>query len=244
MAANDILDEQSSNEIMKSIFRTTLHEIGTPINAVVSASRLLKLELDNGNTEFAHELIQMIFSSSNYLHEIFERVRLAAQQENMQKFQMDEIIFDFRKWVDNLLHSMAAMFMEKEISIVKRVSEDFPATIYSDKTYLTQIIYNILSNALKYSPKSSGVTIVCFVRDKNTACIEITDQGIGIPTSELPHIFKEYHQIVSGYKTKFGGMGLGLSIAKNLTEVMGGNIEVKSEVGEGSTFTVTLPLKK
>lgn len=229
---------------MKSIFRTTLHEIGTPINAVVSAARLLKLELDNGNTEFAHELIQMIFSSSNYLHEIFERVRQTAQQENMQKFQMDEIIFDFRKWIDGLLHSMAALFMEKEISIVKRVSEDFPTTIYTDKTYLTQIIYNILSNALKYSPKSTGVTIVCYVRDKNAACIEITDQGIGIPSTELPYIFKEYHQIVSGYNTKFGGMGLGLSIAKSLTEIMGGSIDVKSEVGEGSTFTVILPLKK
>jgi signal transduction histidine kinase len=82
------------------------------------------------------------------------------------------------------------------------------------------------------------------VREKDTACIEITDRGIGIPSSDMPHIFKEYHQIVSGHKTKFGGMGLGLSIAKNLTKIMGGNIEVKSEVGEGSTFTVTLPLKK
>ncbi len=238
------MEAPDASEVMKSIFRTTLHEIGTPINGIVSASRLLEQELGKGNHEFIQELIQMIGTSANYLQEIFERVRLAAQQENLHRFQLDEIVFDFSKLLDGILRSMAALFMEKQISVVKRMSDDFPHTVFSDRTYLTQIVYNLLTNALKYSPKSTRVTITCFLRDGEKMCMEIADQGIGIPARELPYIFKEYHQIVAGAPSKFGGMGLGLSIVKNLTEVMGGSIEVMSEVGVGSVFTIVLPLKK
>ncbi len=238
------MEGPAASEVMKSIFRTTLHEIGTPINGIVTASRLLQQELENGNQEFIQELIQMIGTSASYLQEIFERVRQAAQQENLHRFQLDEIIFDFSKLLDGILHSMAPLFMEKEISVVKRISDDFPHTVFSDRTYLTQIIYNILTNALKYSPKASRVTITCFVRGGEKLCVEIADQGIGIPAKELPYIFKEYHQIVSGVPSRFGGMGLGLSIVRNLAEVMGGNVEVKSEVGVGSVFTIVLPWKK
>jgi signal transduction histidine kinase len=234
----------SSGEMMRSVFHSSLHEIGTPLNAVVSASRLLKTEMENGNTEVARELLKMIFSSADYLSEIFERVRQVTRQENMPAFQLDETIFDFRDWADNLLHSMAALFMEKEISVKKVVADDFPLTVYCDRVYLTQVMYNILINALKYSPAFSSVSITCFIENNESFCIEITDQGIGIPSARLPFIFKEYYQVAPDDQSRFGGMGLGLSIAGALTRLMGGSIYVMSESGAGSTFTVMLPLKK
>lgn len=230
--------------MMRSVFHSSLHEIGTPLNAVVSASRLLKAELENGHTEVARELLKMISSSADYLSEIFERVRQVTRQENMPAFQVEETIFEFRDWADNLLHSMAALFMEKEISIRKVVADDFPLTIYCDKVYLTQITYNILINALKYSPACTSVSVTCFIERDESFCIEITDQGIGIPPARLPFIFKEYYRIAPDDKSKFGGMGLGLSIAGALTRLMGGSIYVMSEPGAGSTFTVMLPLKR
>lgn len=236
--------ELPSLETIQSAFHTALHEIGTPINGVVTASILLKSEIESGNTEFAQELLQMIFSAASNLNEIYERVKQVVRQENRQKFQLMETTFDFRKWLDNLLQSMLALFMEKEISVVKQVPKDFPILISADKVYLTQIIYNILMNALKYSPESTIVSVTCFTDDKERFCIEITDQGIGIPEAELPLIFKEYHQITADIKSRFGGIGLGLSIVRNLTEIMGGSVAVKSEVGVGSTFTVAFPLKR
>jgi len=234
--------EQPSYEVLKSIFHAALHEIGVPINGVVTAATFLKREIESGDTEFVEELLQMIFSAASNLNEIFERVREVVRQENQQKFQIMETLFDFRKWLDNVLLSMSALFMDKTISVVKQVSKDFPSFIYADKVYLTQIVYNLLMNALKYSPAGSVVSVTCFA-DADRFGIEIADQGMGISAAELPLIFQEYRQLASGFKSQLGGIGLGLSIVKNLTEAMGGEITVKSEVGAGSTFTVTFPLK-
>ncbi|HEY8915288.1 MAG TPA: ATP-binding protein, partial [Chitinophaga sp.] len=86
------------------------------------------------------------------------------------------------------------------------------------------------------------VSVTCFA-DADRFSIEITDQGIGISTADLPLIFQEYRQLSNGFKTQLGGIGLGLSIIKSLTEAMDGVITVKSEIGVGSTFTVSFPLR-
>lgn len=234
--------EQLSSEVLKSIFHTALHEIGVPINGVVTAATFLKREIEHGDPAFVQELLQMIFSAANNLNEIFERIREVVRLENQQKFKIMETYFDFRKWLDNVLLSMSALFMDKTISVVKQVPKDFPSFIYVDKVYLTQIVYNLLMNALKYSQPGTVVSVTCFV-DADRFSIEITDQGMGISAAELPLIFQEYRQLANGFKSQLGGIGLGLSIIKSLTEAMDGVIAVKSEVGVGSTFTVTFPLR-
>jgi two-component system phosphate regulon sensor histidine kinase PhoR len=234
--------EQPSYEVLKSIFHAALHEIGVPVNGVVTAATFLKREIESGDMAFVQELLQMIFSAANSLNEVFERVREVVRQENQQKFQIMETHFDFRKWLDNVLLSMSALFMDKTISVVKQVSKDFPSSVYADKVYLTQIVYNLLMNALKYSPAGTVVSVSCFA-DAGKFSIEIADQGIGIAAAELPLIFQEYRQLANGLRSQLGGIGLGLSIVKSLTEAMGGEIAVKSEVGVGSTFTITFPLR-
>jgi len=236
------LTEQPSYETLKSIFHTALHEIGVPINGVVTAATFLKREIESGDKEFVQELLQMIFSAANNLTEIFERVREVVRQENQQNFQIMETHFDFRKWLDNVLLSISALFMDKAISVAKVVTKDFPTVIYADKVSLTQIVYNLLMNALKYSPANTLVSVTCSIHADRFS-IEIADQGAGISAAELPLIFQEYRQLGNGFKSRLGGLGLGLSIVKNLTEAMGGVITVKSEVGVGSVFTVALPLK-
>ncbi len=236
------LQEQPSYEVLKSIFHTAMHEIGVPVNGVVTAATFLKREMESGDKEFVQELLQMIFSAANNLNEIFERVREVVRQENQQKYQLMETHFDFRKWLDNVLLSMSALFLDKEISVVKQVPRDFPPVVFADKVYLTQIIYNLLMNALKYSPAGTVVSVACFA-DAAHFGIEVTDQGMGISSLDLPLIFQEYRQLSNGFKSQLGGIGLGLSIVKNLTEAMNGTITVRSEEGAGSTFTVTLPLK-
>lgn len=236
--------EQPSTEKMKSIFETSLHQVGVPVNGIVSACLLLKHELDKGNTAYAQELLQMIFSAAGNLNEIFVRVKQLVREDQLPEFRLTETLFDFRKWLDELLQSVMPLFMEKEISVVKQVPRNFPLLVYADKTYLTQILYNILMNALKYSPESTVVSISCFGSDWRQLCIEVTDMGIGIPKDKLPFIFGDYYQVRSDVTARFGGMGLGLAVVKKLLKVMGGAVTVKSEEGTGSTFTVVFPLNR
>jgi signal transduction histidine kinase len=187
------------------------------------------------------ELLDMIASGAGNLAEIFERVRQSVRYENVARYRLMEDTFDFRKWLDNLVLSMLPLFMEKGISLVKHIPEDFPSQIYADRVYLSQVVNNLLVNALKYSPPLTAVSITCFKGDGMFG-IEITDQGIGIPAKKLPFIFEEYSRMSGDIRTKFGGIGLGLSIAQNLAALMGGRIEVKSREKEGSTFTVIMPV--
>ncbi|MHA4806523.1 sensor histidine kinase [Flavitalea flava] len=241
---------------MKSIFHFTIHEIGIPLEAIVSGCSKVKEEWEKGNAREAREILNAILSSAHNLSEIFGRVRQSIREEEIHKFQLDESIIDFKNWIYDLLNSMTGIFMEKDIFLSIKIANDFPQTIYSDRTYLTQIVYNIVMNALKFSPKASMISIHCFIREKDNFCIEITDQGIGIPSSQIPFIFNEYLQTgtVTTCETDsdtdsetgstFGGMGLGLSVVKNLVEVLGGSISVKSEEGVGSIFTVSVPIKE
>ena len=219
-----------------------MQEVKTPFNGVVAAPRLLQTEFDTGNTAYSKDLLRMISSAAENVDQIFARVRQLLRYENMPYFQLQEEEFEFMKWLKDLLQSMMGLFLEKGISIAKQVSKDFPALIVADKTYLTQILYNILMNALKFSPEATIVEINCFGTE-NKLCIAISDQGIGIPQSEIPFIFKEFHQINADITAKFGGMGIGLSIVKQLLEIMGAGINVTSEPGAGSTFCVVLPIK-
>lgn len=236
--------EHPSEEKMKSIFYASLHEIGTPVNGIVSACLLLKDELDKGNTAYAQDLLQTIFSAAGNLNEIFVRVKQLVREDQLPEFRLTETLFDFRKWLDELLQSVMPLFMEKEISVVKQVPRNFPLLVYADKTYLTQVMYNILMNALKFSPESTVVSVSCFLNEGQQFSIEVTDMGIGIPEDKLPFIFEDYYQVTRDVTARFGGMGLGLAIVKKLLEVMGGEVTVKSEVGTGSTFTILFPLNK
>lgn len=236
--------EEPSGERMKSIFYTSLHEIGAPVNGIVSASILLKDELDKGHTVYAQELLQTIFSAAGNLNEIFVRIKQVVREDHLLEFRLTETLFDFRKWLDGLLQSMMALFMEKQISIVKQVPRDFPLLVFADKTYLTQIIYNILMNALKFSPESSVVSVTCFVDAEQKFCIEVTDSGIGIPEDKQSLIFQEYYQVTADVTSRFGGIGLGLAVVKKLLAIMGGSITLNSQPGVGSTFTVMFPLNK
>ena len=107
--------EQPSAEKMKSIFYTSLHEIGTPVNGIVSACLLLKDELDKGNTAHAQELLQMIFSAAGNLNEIFVRIKQLVREDQLPEFRLTETLFDFRKWLDELLQSVMPFYGEGDL---------------------------------------------------------------------------------------------------------------------------------
>ena len=138
-----------------------------------------------------------------------------------------------------LFRSLAA---SKEIALKIRADSKFGA-VQADKAKLRQILYNLIGNAIKFTDIGGSVTIGTG-EDDEMAYISVTDTGIGIPANDLTKLFKPFTQLDSSCARKYEGTGLGLALAKELAELHGGTINVKSEHGKGSTFTLALPLKE
>jgi len=118
-------------------------------------------------------------------------------------------------------------------------------SIPGDFTRLSQALHQLLDNACKFSPEDTVVTVAVWVdSDEGVMCISVTDQGIGIPPEEHERIFERFYQVDGGLTRRYGGTGLGLALVKEVVEAHRGRITVESEVGEGSTFTMYLPLKR
>src|SRR5439155_13559598 len=145
--------------------------------------------------------------------------------------------------VGELLESAVAttqwMLGGKQLKIDLHCEPDLPA-IRSDRAKVSQIVVNLLSNAIKFTPNGGAITVRARGRG---AGIELAfeDSGIGIPPSELPRVFDEFHQVDGSPSREFGGVGLGLALVRRLVVRLGGTIVVASELGRGSTFTLRLP---
>ena len=112
--------------------------------------------------------------------------------------------------------------------------------VLADEEAIRQIVDNLVDNAIKYTTEGGSVSITCH-SDQNSASIEVADTGIGIPRADLPRIFERFYRVDKARSRELGGTGLGLSIVKHLTQSIGGQIDVTSRLGSGSTFTVHLP---
>ncbi|MCD6542605.1 MAG: ATP-binding protein, partial [Thermoplasmata archaeon] len=129
----------------------------------------------------------------------------------------------------------------KDIKIEKMVEYDLPE-LFIDKYRMEQVVTNLLSNAIKFSNRNSRIIVRASTKGDKVV-LEIQDFGRGIPKNKLKKIFEPFYQVDSGMDRKFGGAGLGLTIVKGIVEAHGGNVEIESKVGEGTTFRVILPTR-
>ena len=114
--------------------------------------------------------------------------------------------------------------------------------MFADPGKLSQVCYNILENAIKYTPDGGTITVV-LSRMGRDAVLEITDTGVGIPKEDLPHVFDRFYRVDKARSRDTGGTGLGLSIVQQIVRLHAGSVTVQSEPGKGTTFTVQLPVK-
>jgi signal transduction histidine kinase len=130
---------------------------------------------------------------------------------------------------------------DKQLTLTSEIDPLLPDTLMGDPERLQQILLNLVTNAIKFTDRG-GVHILLFQGEKDVWGFEVSDTGSGIPESELPFIFDTFRQVEGADTRSHGGFGLGLSIVKQLVGLMNGRIRVRSEVGSGSIFTITLPL--
>ena len=226
-------------EEIKSKFLTiTSHELKTPLTPAKIQTQML-LGGDLGKlTESQQQSFEIILRNidrlSKLIDDILEISRLEQPQFkiNLEKAQIKDII---QLVIDN----MGSVAKEKGLSLSYHL--DNPPLILLDKKRMTEVITNLLDNAIKFTDKG-GITIEV-VNEKQNILVKVRDTGIGIPPEVFEKLFQPFYQVESTFSRKHGGTGLGLSICKRIIEEHGGKLNVKSDLGKGSTFYFTLPIR-
>lgn len=217
------------------------HEIRTAMNGIVGLTNVL---LQTGLPGEQQQILNLIKQSTDNLLVIINDI-LDLSKIKSGKLQVEKIPVDLRVLFENMYAITLAKIGQKEIKYAYRVADDVPQFVETDPVRLNQIMLNLLGNAIKFTDKGKVEYSVSVLEhsDENVRLqFEVRDSGIGIETHALESVFESYKQATSSTTRHYGGTGLGLPIVKQLVEVMGGRIDVKSEPGRGTTFSFVLPL--
>ncbi len=257
-AQQELTDKARELEVsskFKSEFLANMsHELRTPLNSVLILARLLAENKQQNLVDKQIEYANIIHKSGSDLLELINDIL------DLSKIEAGKIELLFEQTtVADITEDMNQLFgvvaNEKGIQLSTTISSEVPATIWTDKQRLEQIIKNLISNAVKFTPKGGSVSLTLSVVNQRTGhlantssvaypllAISVTDTGIGISPEKQQIIFEAFQQVDGSISRKFGGTGLGLSISKELVRRLGGELSLQSEVGAGSTFSIYLPM--
>jgi signal transduction histidine kinase/CheY-like chemotaxis protein len=219
------------------------HEIRTPLNGIIGMTEVLD---DTPLSEDQQEYVSMIRESSNNLRVIVNDV-LDVAKINAGKMELETIPFN----LVSKLNASAGLFKqkidEKKINLILSLDKKIPTHVMGDPTRLSQVIINLISNAIKFTDKGGRLEIITELIDKNreevTFKLSVSDSGIGMTKEQQEKIFEAYSQATISTTRKSGGTGLGLTISRKIMNAMGTELEVESEEGKGATFFFVITMK-
>jgi two-component system phosphate regulon sensor histidine kinase PhoR len=235
-ALRDVTDEHALETARAEFVATASHELRTPLAAVYGAIRTVRrADLDLSDQEHA-AFLEMIEAETARLSKLVDQILLAGQLDagavNIELQECDPADLAASVIESASLHLPEGISLELRANGLRR--------IVCDENKLRQVLTNLVDNAIKYSPDGGSVEIRLASRD-GECWIEVADEGLGIPNSELERIFEKFYRLDPQQTLGIGGSGLGLYICRELVERMNGRLEVDSEPGKGSRFTVALP---
>lgn len=234
--------EEASNA--RSEFLSTVsHELRTPLNAINGITHLL---LEEKPKKSQMHYLESLKFSGNYLT-LFINDILEINKIDSYKFQLDNINFNLKQLLENIQRSLKELAFENKNSFTFEIDSEIPNYLIGDPTKLTQILFNLINNALKFTHNGEVIItakLVSIFENNATVYFEVKDNGIGIPEDKIESVFESFSQGSIDINRKYGGTGLGLTIVKKLVTILGGEIVLKSEVKEGSTFSFELPFVK
>jgi PAS domain S-box-containing protein len=232
------LDVEKANRLKSEFLASMSHELRTPLHTIIGFSELLTEELEGPLNEKQRRFLGHILQDSRHLleliNEILDLSKIEAGRLELQKEQVD-----FAGCLEEVRAGLEQQAGAKSIQI--EVRNEFRASLYADRVRLKEILYNLLTNALKFTPDGGNVWVETLVQDRRLQ-VTVGDTGIGVHQDEHHSIFEKFYQVGSTTKGTREGTGLGLPITRKLVELHGGHMWLESQPGQGSRFSFTLPL--
>jgi signal transduction histidine kinase len=238
MIARDISRESETNRLKTEFVNNISHELKTPLTLIRLYGETLQRKENLTNAE-KKECYEIITKESERLSHLinnvldFSRIDMGRKEFNLKMGYLQDVIRD-------TLESYRYHLEKKGFAIHKDIAEDLPEMSF-DGEAIASVLVNLLSNAMKFSPTEKEVEVKLF-RDNGNAVLQVADKGTGISQKEIPKIFERFYQSENRVASEARGSGLGLTLVKHIIEAHRGTIEVESEIGKGSVFTVRIPL--
>jgi PAS domain S-box-containing protein len=234
-------DEAESANRSKSEFLSSMsHELRTPMNAILGFAQLLDIDPNDPLSEKQKSFVDHILKSGTHLMELIDQI-LELNKIEAGKLSINFDHIGAYEIIEESLKLVETMAQQEAVEIVNQIDRDELPIIWTDHTRLTQALLNLLSNAIKYNRKDGTVTISCQETSEHMLRISVTDTGIGIPEEKQHDLFVPFDRL-GREAGEIQGTGIGLTITKQLIELLGGKLGFQSEEDKGSTFTIEVPV--
>ena len=234
-------EAEAANRVKADFLAAMSHELRTPLNAILGYAQLIELGLRGPVTEEQLESLRRISENQQHLLDVVDDILTFSRAER------GELPLDIRDVPIEEVLSTVHVAVEPQLAR-NRLEYDYRpcagrVLVRADRARLQRVVINFLSNAAKFTAAGGRVTLEC-TREQDVVSICVRDTGRGIPPDKLERIFEPFVQLSQGYTRTAQGSGLGLTISRDLARRMGGDVSVRSEVGKGSVFTVTVPIAR
>lgn len=236
----NLRDKAEQANRSKSMFLANMsHEIRTPMNAIIG---FVDVVLEDELSAEQRKHLCTVRQSAKDLHNLLNEILDVAKMEE-GKLELESVPFSIRNVVNHVVKTLEFKAQEKNIQTIQRISDSLPEYHLGDPLRLSQILLNLIGNAIKFTDTGSIIVAVDRLNNGDLKFL-VRDTGIGIPKDKIDHIFESFSQADASTNRKYGGTGLGTTISKQLVTLMGGEIWVESEEGVGSSFYFTIHLQE
>lgn len=229
-----------ASRLKTELLANVSHELRTPLGVILGYAEMLKMGIYGPLSDQQQQPIHEVIDSTEYLTEMITAL-LSEAKLDAGRLELSYSSFAPADVVANVRSKVSTLAQTKGLTLTTSLAEDLPATLWGDSNRIQQILFNLVSNAIKFT-KQGRVEVQLYRPDTDHWALQVSDTGPGISDEAKGYIFEPFRQVDGSVTREYRGVGLGLSIVRQLTQLMGGEILLTSEVGCGSTFKVILPI--